>query len=269
MLTEAEIQAIIAEIKAAKKYREMDMLEATVRDIILRELPHYKKPKEAIKAARKKLHKVMAPYLGDPDYEEATQALKNAWADPAQLKHVCQQILAIHDSTRERLDLIETFYTDIFAITGKPQTILDIACGLNPLFFPWMGLESLTLYAYDIHQQRVDFLNTYIQGQAGLDGSAIMQDILIHHPQESGDVALVLKELRRLEERQRGCGLPLLQSLKAEWVVVSLPATNLTGRHDLRGIHRKLFYDMIGNQPWAVTELEFSNELVFCINKKG
>ena len=31
-------------------------------------------------------------------------------------------------------------YRDILPVTGPPRRLLDIACGLNPLAFPWMGL---------------------------------------------------------------------------------------------------------------------------------
>ncbi|MBZ0305168.1 MAG: hypothetical protein K8I82_03785, partial [Anaerolineae bacterium] len=169
------------------------------------------------------------------------------------------------DTTRERLEIIDNFYPRIFEVTGIPQIILDVACGLNPLTLPWLD-HDVTFYAYDIHQPRIEFLNHFFTLRGGAH-QAKMQDILVHPPEAPGDVALLLKELHRFERRQRGISLPLLQKLKVKFVVVSLPVRGLSGRHDLKEGHRNMLYNLIEGQPWCVTEVEFSNELIFCIDK--
>lgn len=267
-VSEAELEAIVAQIKQSPKYKNYDLCEDTVRDILLNELPHHKKLKDAVKAARRKLHGVIAPYLGDPDYVGAKKALDVAFqsGDAHTIRQTCTDILRTHDTTRERLEIVEQFYARIFEVTGTPQTILDIACGLNPLTFLWMGLPDLRLFAYDIHAQRVALLNHYF-GLQGIHATAKVQDVLVNFPQESGDVALLLKELHRFERRQRGCSLPLLDALKVRHLVVSLPTFNLTGQRDLREYHRHLMSEILAQRAWQVTEIEFSNELVFCIGK--
>jgi 16S rRNA (guanine(1405)-N(7))-methyltransferase len=267
-MTPEEIEEFVQQMQNSKKYREAGISAVTIRDILLNELDHHKKPKDAVQAARKKLHEVIAPYLGDPNYERAEKELEAAFAsgNQMQVKYTCIDIMRTHHSTEERLPLLDSFYQKIFAVTGEPSTLLDVACALNPLTFLWMGLPNLRMYAYDIHQQRIDFLNRYFEMQ-GIAGAAILQDILVDHPQEVGEVALLLKETARLEKRQRGITRPLLDALQVRWIVLSLPAHSRTGRRDLKENYQGLFDRLIEGRTWDITEIEFENELVYCIDK--
>ena len=118
----------------------------------------------------------------------------------------------------------------------------------------------------DIHQQRVDFLNAYFALQ-GIAGTAFMQDILVHYPQQPGDVAFLLKEIHRMEKRRRGIVLPLLDALAVRWVVVSSPTRSRTGRHTTKDVYRQQVYGILQDRAWPITEIEFDNELVYCIDK--
>jgi hypothetical protein len=130
-----------------------------------------------------------------------------------------------------------------------------------------MGLPSSTqYYAYDIHRLRVLFLNHYFRLQ-GLPPLAIAQDVLVHLPQEQGDVALILKEAPRFEQRARGCSLALFDALAVRYLVVSFPRVNLTGQRDLTMGYRELFHRVVKGRPWRTTEIAFENELVFCVDK--
>jgi 16S rRNA (guanine(1405)-N(7))-methyltransferase len=267
----SDVDTIVAELGQSRKYHAIGLCDDTIRDIVITELERQKTPKAAIQSARKKLHEVMALYLGDPDYAAATRLLEAAFAsgDPGAVREVCADVLRAHDSTRERLPLLDTFYPRVFAVTGYPQTMLDVACGLNPLALPWMGLPpGARFLAYDIHQQRVDFLNRYFALQ-GVEGAAYMQDILVHYPPESGDVALLLKEIHRMEKRRRGIVLPLLDALDVGWIVLSSPTHSRTGRHGVKAVYRQQVHAILADRPWPVTEIEFENELVYCVRKSA
>ncbi len=264
-----DVEAIVAELARNRKYRAVGISQDTIRDIVLSELARQPNTKAAVQAARKKLHEVVALYLGDPDYDDAEAQVANACAtgDPATIRAACAAIMEAHDSTRERLPLLESFYPRVFAVTGVPQTVLDLACGLNPLAIPWMGLPAgARYYAYDIHQRRVDFLNRALT-LLGVRGAAIFRDILVAPPQESGDVALLLKEIHRMEKRRRGIVLPLLDALDARWIVLSSPTRSRTGRHVVKEVYREQVHSILAARPWPITEIEFANELVYCIAK--
>jgi 16S rRNA (guanine(1405)-N(7))-methyltransferase len=264
-----DIELVIEEIMQSKKYRDMNLHGETIRDMIRTEMRHYKNKREIVKAVRKKLHRTVATYLGDPDYGVAASDLETAYqsGDPGMIRAVCADIMLAHASTKERQPILDRFYTTIFDRIGQPEVIIDAACGLNPLAFPWMGLPNTTqYYAYDIHQERVDFLNHYFRLQ-GLAPLAKVQDILVNFPPEQGDIALIFKVVHTFERRRRGLTLPLLRALRVRYVLVSLPIRNLNGSRDLSEHHRQLFYDIVKDEPWKTTEIAFENEMVFCIDK--
>lgn len=264
-----ELQPLIEEILSSRKYRGLDIPAETVEDILEKELARHRGHKNAVKEARKKLHNIVASYLGDPDFQSAGLALESAFksGDGEQVRTVCTKIMSSHASTRERILILESFYQKIFALTGKPDAILDLACGLNPFSFPWMGLPtSLKYYAYDLNRPRLEFIHQYfkLQGLTLLGSSA---DILIHPPAVEAPVAFFFKEAHRFEQRQRGCNLSFWQALRVRYLLVSLPTNSLSGKHNLVERQRNLVYSTVHDQPWAVTEIMFENEIVFCIEK--
>jgi len=264
-----DLETVVAAIKESRKYR--DTSEETIRELAAEALKQHRKPKPAIKAVRKRLHSIMAPYLGDPDYAIAINRLKEAFgsADDEQVRAVCWDILHCHLSTRERLPIMERFYSEIFHVTGRPKRILDVACGLNPLAFPWMGLEvPLDYYAYDIHEPRIQFLNQYFALQ-GLPQFARLQDIALRFPDEPADIAFFLKEMPRFERNYGNLGRPLLEALLVRHVVLSFPTVSSHGGRDLTERYRAFFYELIEEKPWSFTELLFEGELVFCVDKHG
>lgn len=267
----ADLDKLVMQIRQSRKYRDIAIAEDTIRDILLTEFARQPNRKAALQSAKKKLHEVIALYLGDPDYDAARQRLSAAFAsgDAAQVQAVCRDLLRVHDSTRERLELLDTFYPAIWSITGAPHTLLDIACGLNPLSYPWMHLpDGATFYAYEIHTPRVDLLNHYFALQ-GIAGRAFVRDILVDYPPESGDVALLLKEIHRMEKRRKGIVLPLLDALNVRWIVLSSPTRSRTGRRTVIDTYRAQVHDILAERPvWTLAEeIEFPNELVYCVRK--
>ena len=74
-------------------------------------------------------------------------------------------VLKLQTSTKERISLLPTFYKRIFQITGKPSSVVDHACGLNPLTLFWMDLPAGCRYrAYDIDSAQIDFINNLLAG---------------------------------------------------------------------------------------------------------
>lgn len=266
--SEDDCDLLVDSILAMRKYRALDLPRATIRDLIEKELTNQRTTKDILKSIRKKLHHIVAPYLGDPDYDTAFTRLKGSFAEgDAAIRAACSQILTAHVSTRERLSILEVFYRRLFDVTGKPQTILDLACGLNPFSFPWMDLPITTRYhAFDINRPRLDFINRYFSLQ-GLAPLAVSQDILVEPPQCEADVAFFFKEAHRFEQRERGCNVALWRALRVQYLLVSLPVKSLSGKHDLSNYHRHLVEVTVKGTNWQVTQVDFENELVFCIDK--
>jgi 16S rRNA (guanine(1405)-N(7))-methyltransferase len=265
-----ELDVYVNEIRSSRKYRDLDLPEETLRDLLTQELGRHHSPKDALKEVRRKLHNVVAPYLGDPDYPAAALQLDAAFASGSaeQVRAVCRALLEVHASTQERLPVLDEFYTRLWAVTGLPHIILDLACGLHPFGFPWMGLPASTrYYAYDIHRPRLELINHYFRLQ-GLEPLAVAQDILVSPPQVEADVALFFKEAHRFEQRQHGSNRAFWQALNVRWLLVSLPSQSLTGRYSLEEGHRRLVYNNLEGLNWPVHELECAGEIVFCIQPR-
>lgn len=265
------VEEFVAEIKESTKYRTMMICEDTLRHLIASELERHRKKSEARKAARKKLHEVAAPYLGDPNFDEAKEALSRAFqtCDQNEIQRVCVQIMSAHVSTRERLPLLDEFYERIFALTGRPSSIIDVACGLHPLSFPWMRVPLSTgFFAFDLNERRVELLSHYFSMQR-LTGEAKAQDVLINVPEQEADLALIFKEVPRFERRQYGSSLALFDALRVRYLAVSVPTRSLEGRHSLIKTYKNLFYRIVKGRPWAVQEIQFTNELLFVVDKQS
>lgn len=265
---EKQIEIIVKSIKKSKKYRCTNI--ETIQELVKSELKHHKTGKKIEKAVRKRLHNIMAPFLGDPDYDSAASDLTHAFQSGNQetVKETCKRIMACHHSTKERLSILEQFYTKIFSVTGQPKTILDIACSLNPLSFLWMELpNNIEYYAYDIHEKRINFINTYFSLQ-GLPTLARVQDMSFHFPQEPADVALFLKELPRFERNYGKISLDLLDALRVRYLVVSFPTFSIRGNRILTKHYRDFFHRLISGKAWSVKEIEFESELIFCVDKE-
>ena len=266
---EEKIEIQINNLLQSKKYKALGIPPETLHDLVLTEYLNHRNDKEALKSVRQKLHNIIAPYLGDPDYEAEGQHLTAVFSNESEndIKDACLSILKTHASTRERIPILDEFYQGIFAHTGRPKVILDLACALNPFSIPCMRLPAGTrYYAYDIHQPRLNLINQFLQ-LLDLEPLAEKRDILLSPPEVKADVAFLFKEAHRLEQRRRGCNLPLWQALNVRHLLVSLPASSLSGHHDLAERQRHLVHTIIGENSWNVVEMIFGNEMVFCIEK--
>jgi 16S rRNA (guanine(1405)-N(7))-methyltransferase len=266
-----EIQkTVIRKILRSRKYQALDIPEDTIMQLWQQESSKTKNWKEAEKNVREKLHQIIAPYLGDPDYSLAEQQLLEACQNgEAAVQNWCKDMLLSHSSSKERMPHMDVFYQKLFEKIGRPQSIQDLACAMNPFAFPWMNLPKSTVYyAYDLHHPRINLINRYFEIQ-GLQSLAKVQDILINTPEIHTDAAFFFKEAHRFEARSKGCCRDFFRRIQTDWLVVTLPAENLTGQHGMRDRQRRLMDKAIEGSGWDMVEFEIETEMVFCIHKYG
>ena len=268
-LENTRLDQLVEVILQNRKYRDLAIPKETVMDLVQREVESGLDEKTMLKNVRKKMHNIIAPYLGDPNYSEAIPLLEKAYIskNADTIKQICIKILDQHASTRERVPYLKDFYNQIFNKIGKPGSILDLACGLNPISIPWMELPLQTDYhAYDIHSPRVKFINQFLI-LAGRQPQAEVRDILVNPPEIRADVAFFFKEAHRLEQRRKGANRDLWQKLNVDTLLVSLPISSLSGQHDLSGQMRRLVENAIRGFSWSLQEIFIGNEIVFYIKK--
>nr|AIA18848.1 Ribosomal RNA methyltransferase (FmrO) [uncultured bacterium] len=276
---ENDITELIASVRGSSKYGSIS--EAMIRSIGLRELAARRNLKEAIKATKNKLHQVAGAYLdGRLPYDdwlalldEARQAdgVIDAGGSPtlhAQFRLACRQIMRNHASTRERLPILEDFYAATLASLGQVSSVLDLACGLNPLTLPWMPLApDARYYACDIYADMIAFLNGFFT-RAGLEGQTEECALAAGAPNVQVDLALVLKALPPLDQQAKHAGRDLLRALNARHILVSFPAQSLGGRgKGMAENYEQRFRTLADSEGWAIERFVFPTELAFLVRK--
>jgi 16S rRNA (guanine(1405)-N(7))-methyltransferase len=262
-----DIDALVAAVRKSSKYRRV--CEDVAHGIGERELAKGRRLKDAVKATKKKLHQVGGAYLdGGTDYVAWLDELKAASGDSVDFRRTCARVMGHHSSTRERLEILDQFYATVLAGLPPIRSVLDLACGFNPLAIPWMGLpDGATYYAYDIYEDMVEFLQAFMK-LTSVRGQAVACDVLRSCPKPRVDLALVLKSIPCLEQIDKSAGAKLLDTIDADHVLVSFPVHSLGGRD--KGMptnYEARFRELVTDRDWAIQRFEFATELAFLISR--
>lgn len=256
---------VIMAVLASGKYRAI--APDFVRKIAVDELSKHPRPKEAIKATKNKLHQVAGAYLGaPPHYDDWLERL--AAVNAAERPEICRVLMHSHASAWERLPIIEQFYQTTLAEIAPVHSVLDLACGLNPLAIPFMPLAAdATYYAVDLYTDQADFFNRALP-LLGVTGSAFALDVTQTIPQQSVELALIVKAIPCLQQIDKGIGARLLNSVQAKHMLVSYPAQSLGGREKgMRANYEVQFNELVAGQGWTIRRYNFASELAFLITK--
>ncbi|MFZ1756414.1 MAG: hypothetical protein WBO46_22085 [Caldilineaceae bacterium] len=262
------IQSIVTAVLASRKYQAI--APDLVASIAAGELAKGRSHKAAVKATKNQLHQSAAVYqTGRMAYDQWLSALKQVWPDVDGREPLLRGLMAEHTSTNERLPFLDEFYSRIFALLPPIHSVLDIACGLNPLSLPWMPLASqATYHAVDIFSDQIAFLNNFFC-VANMSGKAETRNVLTDCPPEPVDLALILKTIPCLEQMDKSAGSRLLGSIRARHLVVSFPIRSLGGRQKgMADTYAAHFTALIADWDVQVTRLDFANELVFVLQRQ-
>jgi len=264
------LDQLVEAVLASRSYRNIS------RDFIdvlgSQELVKRSSLKEAIKATKNKLHQVGGAYIeGEAHYRSWIAQLRQAGAhgDKKLLKQACMGMMGYHVSTRERLPILEQFYTTLLADLPPIRSVIDIACGLHPLAIPWMSLgQDVQYYAYDIYRDMADFLNEFMD-LIQVQGGAQACDVIQHCPAFKVDLAFMLKAIPCLEQIDKNAGLRLLEAINADHLLVSFPVHSLGGRKKGMVMNYEVrFRELVEHRNWLIERFEFPTELVFRIVKR-
>lgn len=260
-----KVEALVQAVLDSPKYRSID--PSLVAKIGESELAKGRKFKEAVKATKNKLHQVGGAYLTDiPRYSSWLIALTKAEQDSQALKPICREVMTSHVSTRERLSILNEFYETLFAQLPEINSVLDVACGLNPLAIPWMPLNPGTqYYAVDMYSDMVAFVQAFMD-MLPVEGWAMVCDVAATPPTQQVDLALVLKAIPCLEQIDKHAGERLLDNLQAKYMIISFPAKSLGGREKgMRENYEERFTQLTEGRDWQIQRFEFETELAFLV----
>ena len=264
-----QIDRLIEAVLASSKYKSIGV--DFIRFIGIQELTRQSNLKQAIKSTKNKLHQVGGAYQrSTPRYSLWLDELKHAKrsANKEHFLDTCKWIMGHHSSTRERLPILEQFYSAILANLPPINSVIDVGCGLHPLAIPWMPLSEHTLYyTYDIYEDMIGFLNDCMTLMP-VQGYGKTDDVIHNCPTQKVDLAFILKTIPCLEQVDKTAGLRLLETINADHLVVSFPARSLGGKNKgMTANYESRFYKLVEHKPWSIERFEFPGELVFLVSK--
>jgi hypothetical protein len=138
--------------------------------------------KDFIKKVRAVLRRVYGAFQKDVDRTELLA------------KNDFRGLLLSHKSSDERLPYYKEVYDKIFTITGKPSSILDIGCGMNPVSYEYMSLDKIEYTACDISGKDLTIIQDYFT-KKGIIGRTLLFDASSSEYEfgKTFDVALLFK----------------------------------------------------------------------------
>ena len=205
--------ALFEKLSSNRKYS--DVCPDAVRRVISECEGRYRKPKDLEKAVRERLHGVTSAFndLG-PGAAQAASCI----SDDESLADMLRR----HASTRERLPLsaMDALYARIFKTTGRPESVLDLACGLNPLYL--IHRFGCRVVGVDISKSCVDLI------PEGIWGDLLCENAI---PREPFHIALLFKILPLLERQRAGAAMDVMRAVNAKYLVASFPTRTMGGRN--------------------------------------
>nr|AMP53185.1 ArmA_Rmt [uncultured bacterium] len=235
----------MSEIAISKKYR--DICPDTVARVFAAERAKYKSEKDADKAARAHLHQITGAFM-TPDEMKTADKLLRAYKEGD--GEAFEKTLRLHSSTRERMEGAQALYEHILNAADSPKSVLDLACGLNPLILGNMGL---TVRGMDISGGCVRLVNEWARVREW-NVQADCRDLLCNPEMEKADIAFMMKLRPVLEQQKKGSAMELVASVPTDMICVTFPMKTLGGRKVGMEKHYSEWFE--GNLPHEFEMIE-------------
>ncbi len=216
------------------------LTEAETLDAVRRTRPF----KNVDKTARRRIYHQLRTYKRNTDaLHEAIAALARSPRDAtADQRALCDRICALHTSTRERLEDVDSFHAALLPHIRGAHTILDVGCGVHPLLFPFdhADLSSLEKYvAVDSDAVCVDAVRACARARALSLLTAVQWDLDTGWaPLQTAagigefDVAFMFKLVPVIARQQRALLQTLAQTPAERWVV-TVSTLSMTRRESI------------------------------------
>jgi hypothetical protein len=207
--------------------------------------------KKAAAAAKKHVYYSLRRYRPAGTGQQELEQLRVAPAE--QRPALARRIAEGHRSTSERLPHLDEFHDRLFERIGRPRTVVDVGCGVQPLLFPFDGpghcveryvavdrdAESIAAVAACATSRGDDRLVALLDDLAGGWGP-----VLQRAGQTFFDVALMLKVVPVIHRQQPELLDVLARTPAAKWLVTGSRVA-LARQHDIERRERALLHRFI------------------------
>ena len=261
------MQLLIDEIKDKKELRALssDFVGSITKELLKKRKVNLEKKSERkifIKEVRSLLHSVYGVFKKSK-YAKRNKLLKEISGIEDVETH--NKILDLHRSTKERLPYYKAVYERIFSTTGKPKSILDLGCGLNPLSLPYMDLTDTTYYASELTEEDTKFIQEYLDC-VHVKGKSFQMDLTRIDKLPTVDVCFMFKLLDTLETLKWDVTKTILERIDAKWIVASFPLKTLGGKKSINKKRLTWFERAIEGHKYETFEIP--NEIFYIIKFK-
>ncbi|MGP4111339.1 hypothetical protein ACTWP5_10525 [Streptomyces sp. 4N509B] len=255
------VDEMVRRVLSSAKYRELD--PDFVRRVVEEALARNRDRSQALKYAKRKLHQAFGAFLTGQPARSVEAVARQVASGELELRDACLAAMRSHASSAERLPTLEPFYEQVARWCGAPASVVDLACGLNPLAVPWMRLAPGGAYwCCDVDESIVSALR-------GLDAVLPVRltgatcDLVASPPSLRADVAFLLKTLTTVEQQRTGAAHGILAALDCAHVVVSLPRRSLSGRREYTDDARAVLARAVEGTRYRVAdEAQLGDELL-------
>lgn len=220
---------------------------------------------DLLKKTRSSLREVYGAFILE-DYKKRTTLLEELKRDPSREAH--DRILALHQSTKERLPYYDYVYRKIFETTGIPRKIVDLACGLNPISYPHMECRAEYL-ACDISDDDMRFIEEYFHIR-NIRGAAVRIDLTkdeVTGLTAGFDVCFLFKALDTLEATKRNISRNIMKNISSSYIAVSFATKSIGGKKSIKNERRSWFDKLVKKNSWDCSVFELPNEIFYIIKK--
>lgn len=268
------VDEVVARVGRSRRYRDVE--ESLVQRLAEVELARSRTPDEATKRVKRRLHQAVGAFRGEASRQLLAE-LTETWGGHLhneRFRAACRRALGSHASTRERLAVLHRFYDQTWSAVGAaPERLADLACGLNPLALPWMGLASTATYrACDADRRPLSLVAAFLE-LVEQPHQVASCDLLALPEPEPVDVVLLLKAVPTLDQQDATAAERILGAYPARHAVVSFPARSLGGRgKGMERTYRDRFERLahgLGARVASVREASVPGELVFVLELSG
>jgi 16S rRNA (guanine(1405)-N(7))-methyltransferase len=194
-----------------------------------------------------------------------------------------KELLKMHISSKERVDFYEKFYEKIFAVTGKPESVLDVSCGFNYFSVPLMKLKKVFYIGTEHKKEYVERIHEYfslIEKYSEIKGKGFLLDLkerdfetrnelMELNKEKEFDLAFLLKLVPVMEREKKDSMENLMDSIPAKWFVLSCSKESMTKKENILFRETSLMNKFIkDNSLYLSAKIEFANEIVFIVKKE-
>ena len=174
------------------------------------------------------------------------------------------ELLKSHSSTRERLESnsYEILIESLKEIS--PKSILDLACGINPLKIS-LEFPKSKYYATDIKESELNLLKNFFR-KNNIEGEAFVSDIRKKKNYPAADVCLILKVLDIIEKKGHRKSQKLLKNLHSKNLIISFSTKTLSGKQ-MKFPQRSWLEKILIGLNYSFKIKKSSNELFYFCKK--